>query len=235
MFVRFRQNNSHLQVSLVETSRIDGKVRHEHIASLGSVEWPPSVEARIAYWQRLHERLAKLSNRVDTTAQAKILGDIHIRIPMVTPDEQRALQLRNAEADERFWSSLHDMHADTVEGHQGLATSVEHKVVEGQAEMAKAAAYRDAAKARRERLERGEDVQGGLGKPMTWEEIVKILGWTASDLRHARATAQIGDRGAWDEYMEESHKARERAGRTVTYRLLRKKLSGRDANDVSDA
>ena len=164
MFVRFRQNNSHLQVSLVETRRIAGKVRHEHVASFGSVEWPPSVEARIAFWQRLHERLAKLSNRVDATAQAKILGDIHIRIPMVTLDEQRALQLRNAEADERFWSSLHNMHADTVEGHQGLATSVEHKVAEGQAEMAKAAEARDAAKERRERIQRGENVSADLAR-----------------------------------------------------------------------
>jgi hypothetical protein len=69
MFVRFRQNNSRLQVSLVETSRIDGKVRHEHIASIGSVDVLPSVEDRLAFWQRLHERLAKLSNRVDATAR----------------------------------------------------------------------------------------------------------------------------------------------------------------------
>ena len=53
-----------LQASLVETRRIDGKVRHEHIAGLGSVEMPLSVEGRLAFWQR-HERLAKLSNRVD--------------------------------------------------------------------------------------------------------------------------------------------------------------------------
>ena len=58
MFVRCRQNNSRLQVSLVETSRIDGKVRHEHIASIGSVDVLPSVEDRLAFWQRLHERLA---------------------------------------------------------------------------------------------------------------------------------------------------------------------------------
>ena len=161
MFVRFRRNKSRVQVSLVETRRIDGKVRHEHVASFGSVEWPPSAEARIAFWQRLHERFATLSNRIDATTQAQLLGEIHARIPMVTLDEQRALQLRNAEADERFWSSLHDMHAGTVEDHKGLAASVERKVVEGQAEMAKAATHRDTAKERRERLERGEDVPGG--------------------------------------------------------------------------
>ncbi len=78
-------------VSLIETRRVDGRVRHQHIASFGSVGAPPSVEDRLTFWQRLHERLAKLSNRLDATAQAKLLGEIHTRIPMVTLDEQRAL------------------------------------------------------------------------------------------------------------------------------------------------
>jgi hypothetical protein len=175
MFVRFRQTSQRLQASLVETRRIDGKVRHEHIAGLGSVEMPLSVEGRLAFWQRLHERLAKLSNRVDAVMQGKLLGDIHVRIPMVTLDEQRALQLRNAEADEQFWTNIHDMHAGTVEGHKGLATTAERKIAEGEAEMAKAASHRDAAKERRERLQRGEDVPGGLGKPLTREDAERIM------------------------------------------------------------
>jgi hypothetical protein len=58
-------------VSLVETRRVDGKVRQEHIAGLGSIEVPPSVADRITFWQRLHERFAKLSNRVDAATQTK--------------------------------------------------------------------------------------------------------------------------------------------------------------------
>jgi hypothetical protein len=227
MFVRFRQSKSHLQVSLVETRRIAGKVQHEHVASFGSVEWPPSVEERIAFWQRLHERLAKLSNRVDVMAQAKILGDIHARIPMVTLDEQRALQLRNAEADEQFWSSLHDMHAGTVEDHEGLATSGERKVVEGQAEMAKAATHRDAAKARRERLERGEDVLGGLGKPFTREDAERILreeGFTPSDIRHCVDLNTLAGVMDWDAIRQEMHAARRRAEKAAVRRMLRRKL-----------
>jgi hypothetical protein len=146
------------------------------------------VEDRLAFWQRLHERLAKLSNRVDATAQAKILSDIHIRIPTVTLDEQRALQLRNAEADERFWSSVHDLNEEKVEGHKQLVATAERTIVEGQAEMAKAAEVRDTAKARRECLERGENVSGGLGKPLTREDVDRIFrqaGRTASDMRFA--------------------------------------------------
>jgi len=225
MFARFSQNKSRVQVSLVETSRIEGKVRHEHIASLGSVEWPPSVEARITFWQRLHERLAKLSNRVDATAQAKILGDIHTRIPMVTLDEQRALQLRNAEADERFWSSLHDMNEVKVEGHRQLVATAERTIVEGQAEMAKAAEVRNTAKARRECLERGENVSGGLGRPLTREDVERILrekGFTASDFRHWGDLNTLAGVMDWDAIMQEMYAARERAEKAAVRAMLRR-------------
>ena len=45
--------------------------------------------------------------------------------------------------------------------HKGLATTVERKVAECQAQMATAASHHDAAKDQRERLQRGEDVPGG--------------------------------------------------------------------------
>jgi hypothetical protein len=41
MLVRFRETAAGLQGSLVETRRIDGKVRYEHVASLGSVPASP--------------------------------------------------------------------------------------------------------------------------------------------------------------------------------------------------
>jgi len=94
MFVRFRQYTDRLlQISIIETRRIDGKVRHELVARLGSVAVPPSVPDRLAFWQRLHERLAKLSNRVDAATQDKLLCQIHARIPMVIDDEQHNEQL----------------------------------------------------------------------------------------------------------------------------------------------
>ena len=218
MFVRFRQTAQRLQASLVETRRIDGKVRHEHIAGLGSVEMPLSVEGRLAFWQRLHERLAKLSNCVDAAMQSKLLGDIHVRIPMVTLDEQRALQLRNAEADEQFWTNIHDMHAGTVEDHKGLAATAERKVAEGEAEMAKAASHRDAAKDRRERLQRGEDVPGGLGKPLTREDAERFMreaGMTMSDIQHCGQVHDVSEAIGFETLMKAIHDATHRAERNV--------------------
>ena len=89
MLVHFRETPYGLAMSLVESRRENG-VRHEHLASLGSIETPPSVAARIEFWRRLHERLDQLSNRLDAEMRGKVMDAVHVRVPMVTPDEQRA-------------------------------------------------------------------------------------------------------------------------------------------------
>src|SRR5262245_51607777 len=119
MFVRFRETRRRLQVSLVETRRIDGSVRNEHLAGLGSLEMPPSIADRIAFWNRLHQRLANLSNRLTVEDSTKVLGAVHSKVPMPTADDQRALQLENAESDARFWFGLRDMQ---------MSKAAEHKV-----------------------------------------------------------------------------------------------------------
>lgn len=202
MFIRFRQTRDRLQVSLVENRRTGGKVRHEHIASFGSIATPFSVEARLAFWARLHQRLAQLANRVDA---AKLLGSIHARVPMVTADEQRSLQLQNAEADERFWASVRDMNQATVDEHKGLAATVERKIANGEAAATAAAEKAAAAKDRVERIRRGEDVVGGLGKPLTaenFERIFREAGFTAGDIRFSEFVAAVSE-DVFDEALKE--------------------------------
>src|ERR1700730_15216416 len=125
MFVRFRETEYRLQLSLVETRRDGGKVRHEHIASLGSIEAPPSVAARIEFWRRLHERVGRLGNRVDPATQAKLLGYVHARVPMVTMEEQQALKLENAETDARFWADIHDVNEQRIGGQRQVIALTE--------------------------------------------------------------------------------------------------------------
>src|SRR5215469_9800374 len=71
MFVHFRETPYGLAMSLVENRRENGRICHEHGASLGSIETPPSVAARIEFWRGLHERLAQLSNRLDAEIAGK--------------------------------------------------------------------------------------------------------------------------------------------------------------------
>jgi hypothetical protein len=211
MFIRFRQYSSHrLQVSIVHGRRVDGRVRHEHIAGLGSIETPPSVADRVAFWKGTHERL--------TTTRS-----LHARIPMPTTDEQRALQRENIEADEKFWAGLHDMHAGTVEDHKGLAATVESAIASGQAEMVKAAEARDDARARRERLDRGEDVAGGLGKKLTRADIIKALGWSPSEVRHAERLASLDEREFEEWLQDRSRLADDRIDRKLLRAFLRRR------------
>jgi hypothetical protein len=87
-----------VQCSLIETRRVGVKLRHEHAASLGTIEIPPSSADRIAMWGELHQRLGKLSNRFGHETHAKLIGQSMLRIPMPTADEQRQLQRENPNA-----------------------------------------------------------------------------------------------------------------------------------------
>jgi hypothetical protein len=63
--------------------------------------WWQTVAGRVAFWQQVHERLAKLSNCIDPATRGKLIGSLHEKIPMPTADEQQALQLENADLARR--------------------------------------------------------------------------------------------------------------------------------------
>jgi len=186
MFVRFRQQGNRLQASLMQTRRVSGKMHTEHIASLGSVDADVSVRERLAFWAKLPERLARLGNRVGSEEHGKIYGALHARIPMVTPDDQRAIQEENAKDDEQFWDGLHGANAALAEGYKGHIALAERKIAEVAPAVTDTAKRRDAAKDRLEKIKRGENVSGGLGKRFTHADAVamlKAMGWTPKDFR----------------------------------------------------
>jgi hypothetical protein len=187
MFVKFRTRNSRLLASLIENRRLNGRIKTEHIANLGSCPLEPTVNDRIKFWQQLHERLGRLDNRVDDATKAKVYASIHARIPMVVVDEQQSLRIENAKSEEKFWSILKDLNAHQAEGHSQLAAKAERA-----AACFKAAAASDAdakasvAKDRAERLVRGENVEGGLGKNSDRDDLIRWLkedGFTDGDIK----------------------------------------------------
>jgi ferritin-like metal-binding protein YciE len=233
MFVRFReQSASRLNVSIIESRRVAGKLVHEHIAALGSIEVPPTIDARIVFWKRMHERLGKLGNRIDPATRARLMGAVHERIPMPTPDGQRTLQRENLTAEERFFDTLHGMYAGDIEGHKALIATAERRIAKAQVEMAKVAEARDAARGQLARLDRGEEVSGGLGRSMTQEDCVRILkaaGRTTSDIRHAMDLAElsrIGGEQAFEDYLQETLRlmmlADDKASKSVARNMLRR-------------
>jgi hypothetical protein len=225
MFARFRQTPHRLQVSIVDTRRVGGRVQHEHVAGLGSIETPPSVADRVAFWRRVHDRLPKLSNRIDAATQGRLMGELHARIPMPTIEEQHALKLENARADARVWAGLQDMHASTADGKEGLVALTERQITENRASAAKAAERLARAKERIARLEQGEDVPGGLGKPSDFEAILRDNGFTDRDIQHCMDMHELigSDDAALSRFVKDSVDAADRADRARVRKLLRKR------------
>jgi hypothetical protein len=115
---------------------------------------------------------------------------------MPMPDEQRRLQKENAEADERPWSNLHNIHASTAADHKELVTTAQRTFAAGEAAAADAAPNAERARERLAKIERGEDVAGGLSKPMarqSFEHILLDAGWTNGDIRNAEHLANLLD------------------------------------------
>jgi hypothetical protein len=161
MFVRFRTTPRRLQVSILEARRSARKVTNEHIASLASIPVPMTVAERQAFWARLWERLATLSNRVGADDQAKIRNAVHARIPMVMPDE--------ANADEaEYWARWGGSFADHGARKREHAAAL---IAEAEIEEGVAAAFADncAAALRGERpMDRivvGDLLAAKVGKP----------------------------------------------------------------------
>jgi hypothetical protein len=168
--------------------------------------------------------VGRLSNRFSHDTHGKLIGQIHARIPIPTPDEQRALQKDNAEADERFWSNIQHMNAAATEKRKDLLASTQSAIADGEAAAKDAGAKAEHAKERLAKIEKGEDVQGGLGRPMTREDLRRISGMSDEQIQHCMDMFELR---LSDEEMErlvhEQLDAGDRAGRAIVRRLLRER------------
>jgi hypothetical protein len=222
MFTRFRQTARRLQVSLVETRRSGGQVRHSHVASLGAIRVSPSAADRIAFWTKLHQRLATLANRIDSKTHSTILTAVHARIPMPTPDDQRAVQLENAKADAHFWEAVRDMHAGTAESSKALVARLARNIADSETAAVEAANKTQAATERLAKIERGEDA-GGFGKAFIRENLIAALGWKPSDISHAARLAAIDELGGWDDMMAEVMKRHRQTEKAASRAVLKRR------------
>jgi hypothetical protein len=225
MFVRFRQTARRLQASLSATRWDAGRVRHEHVAGLGSVPLSPSAADRIEFWTQLHQRLEALGNRVDAAHRGAILTAIHARVPMPTMDDHQAVQLERAQADARFWETLADMQTGNVEEHKQLLITVQRTIAERGPLAADTAAKAEAAKVRLERLEKGEAV-AGIPAPMTRADLLRISGMSEAQMLHCQRVAAIAAKGDdwWRLMTDEAARRKAKVEKTVVRQLHRRAM-----------
>jgi hypothetical protein len=134
MFVRFRRVRHRLVVDLIETRRVGGKVRSEHIARLGSTALPEPVALaeRISFWRELKDRFremaVRLANRVSADDRRKALAAIHARIPKPTQaDEQaheQAIEIEKARTDLAYWERERD-NPNALESSKALRSMID--------------------------------------------------------------------------------------------------------------
>ena len=148
------------------------------------------------------------------------MGDIHDRVPIVTPDEQRALQLENAKVDVDQWSVIRDLTAAKMADKEQLVAKVEANIAADKAVVSTADDATKKAQGRVAAIERGEIVEGGLGNPQDWQELFKAAGITEADRRHAELLASIPE-DRWREFLDLFHRAMRRADRRISTRAAR--------------
>lgn len=193
-------------------------MRHEHVATLGSTEMPLTIRGHITFWARLNGPLTALGNRLGPEDQIKIMDAVHARVPMSTLDEQRELKLQNAKADERTWSALRDMSAAQAHDQETLSATAKAAAEHQRAAAAKAGAQAAEASERVERLERGDDVPGGLSKPVDFKKVLREAGWTTRDINDAVLLHEVVEalgEGVIPQIVKFQLKAGERAHRRV--------------------
>lgn len=222
MFTRFRATPSRLQVSIVETRRVHGRVCHEHVAGLGSARLPLSRESRIEFWKQIPPRLERLANRLDADTQAKVVAAVDARIPIVTMEEIRAQQLEAAQADAKFWEGLQANHQDLAAGHEQVAVTASRTAAQNKQAAENAGQYLHQAQERISQLEHGEAVAGSLTK-VDVEQLLRKIGVTKADRRHWRNVHRIHEIGATEEYLD-AIRPDKRRERRVARKILAKRL-----------
>jgi hypothetical protein len=221
MFARFHQTPSRLQVSLRESRRVGGKPCSGHIASLESIAEPMTIAGRVEFYRRASERFARLANRIGADDKKKIAAALRTRIPPVTDDDIRTVQRENAEADEKLWSGLRGMNAEMAEGHKKIAAESASIADAAEAQANAAAEKAAVAKDRIERLAKGEDVKGGLGKPMTRKALLKAAGVSESFMRHCERVSSLGD-VLFEEFVQAGIEGMHRGSKSAERKFLRK-------------
>jgi hypothetical protein len=135
-----------LLVGLIENQRVDGKVRQTHVADLGAIDghmlssffnepmptlWHVrSISARLAFWNGLDERLARLSNRISTEDAAKVRDSIQTRIPRPTDEDLNQLEAWSAMQEVAEWENLRDGFQRVIDGDRARIAGYEASIEE---------------------------------------------------------------------------------------------------------
>ncbi len=140
-----------LKVILVENKRVNGKVKQETIAVLGSIEatWLPefwvgidrdaaaklktdkwelySLRERFAFWKLANRRMNKLSNRLGPDTK-RIRMAAHARVPWPMEAGKKRLELLEAKDDLDSWRDMGKLYERSIEAHRTVIRHAKQEI-----------------------------------------------------------------------------------------------------------
>ncbi len=149
-----------LKVILVENKRVNGKVKQETIAVLGSIEatWLPefwegigkkkatklktekwelySLGERFAFWKIANRRLKKLDNRLGPDLK-RIRMAAHARVPYPMEAGKNRLELLEAKEDLDDWRDIIKLYEKSIENHAEIIKRAEQDLAEDKKKLRK--------------------------------------------------------------------------------------------------
>lgn len=219
MFVRFKSSPRRLHLSLVETRRVDGKVKHDHIASLGSIPVPFTTPDRLDFTASFNERISRLDNRITPEQREAIIVAIGKRIPWPTPEELKVAQIQAAKADAATFQIMADQMSETA----AMAKKWAKRAKEAAAAKKACEGVAKDARGRAARLERGETNAGSYRNG----DLSELLKFSASDRRHQRRLSAIHKAGRDEDLIDDIQKRLRASEKAASRALVRRIEEGR--------
>jgi hypothetical protein len=121
-----KKPHQRLEVSIVETHRTNGKVRQEHIASLGSCFLPGNLRERERFWINCEARLTRLANRIGPDMDRLRLA-VAVRIPPLTDDDRAVMDSAAWDQLEGWWGDLGESRIKRAQRSEEEAVALRHE------------------------------------------------------------------------------------------------------------
>jgi hypothetical protein len=91
MFVRWQGKGTRWSAVLVESRRVNGKPRQQHVACLGSIDETQRGKdfPVLRFWGKAWRVLDRLGNRISETERERIEQSLAVKVPPMTRDEYK--------------------------------------------------------------------------------------------------------------------------------------------------
>jgi hypothetical protein len=179
---------------------------------------------RISALQRFVGKAYSHPGRIGTDADGCLAAPSRPNRTSVSGSSQTAGPDRRRRADAKLHNAVAENIAEMIEGKRAMVVQLQADIAELETARVQSTTEAATAEDRVSRLQRGEDVPGGLGKPIDPVQVLRSVGATDAEIRHMRVVAAMTEathESYFEEDLRQMHVANERRERAMARRFLR--------------